>query len=273
MASFDFVDAAAKSYEFVWRERSYLSRVAVPVLFVKFACVLMIFVSGLQDQHLLGGLVAMPGYIVEAIFMIGVIRYVLYRESIFVWGRTIPAPDSDQKPLLHYGPASRGQCLQAGFAMYLLIKVIQLAMAGTLLDMTQGIDPATQPPPPQPHVGHAIFFLSLMWLSVWTFRLLWLYVPVSMGYPFTKFLKKVQGFNISLSMLATWFICYMPLIILIAGVINIANLIIPNPGSAQILAHSFIEVIGDFLWTLVPMIAMTYGFVEVLSKKPEEPKK
>ena len=273
MASFDFVDAAAKSYEFVWRERSYLSRVAVPVLFVKFACVLMIFVSGLQDQHLLGGLVAMPGHIVEAIFMIGVIRYVLYRESIFVWGRTIPAPENGQKPLLHYGPASRGQCLQAGFAMYLLIKVIQLAMAGALLDFTQEIDSATQSPPPPPHIGHAVFFLSLLWVMVWTFRLLWLYIPVSMGYPFSKFLKKVQGFNISLSMLATWFISYMPMIILLAGFVNMINLFVTEGSAADILAHGVVEVIGEFVLIMMPMIAMTYGIVEVLSKKPEEPKK
>ena len=273
MASFDFVDAAAKAYEFVWRERAYISRVAIPVIFVKIACALMIFVLGLQNKYLLSGLIAMPAHVVEAIFIVGLIRYVLYRESMFVWGRTIPAPESDQKPLLYSDPMSRGRCLQAGFAFYLLIKVILLGFSGMMLDYSQTIDPAAQGEPPPPTLWGALFFLSLLWLMVWSFRLLWLYIPVTMGFSFVKFMNKIKGFNISLSMFSAWFICYMPIIILLAGALNFAHLFVVDGTVTQILVDRFIEIIGDFILTILPMIAITYGVVEILSSKDKEPEK
>ena len=86
MASFDFVDVAAKAYEFMWKERSYIARVAVPVILVKLVCVITVYIFGYQEKFLLSGIIMIPGFVLEAILAIGLIRYVLYREPIFIAG-------------------------------------------------------------------------------------------------------------------------------------------------------------------------------------------
>ena len=270
MASFDFVDAAAKGYEFTWRERGYLFRVALPVIFVKIACVLMIFALGIQDQHLLNGLIAMPGYIIEGIFIVGLVRFVLYREDIFVAGRMIPAPVIDKKPLVYTGVMTRWECLQAGFAMYMLIKIIQLAFDGWVADALV-LDDNVQPEPlPDPTFYHAILVLSLLWLALWAFRLVWLYIPVALGHRPGAFLKRIAGFNISLSIFATWFICFLPLVVLVGGFFNAASMLAEEETLARKFLFALLETVGELLLIVVQVAGITYGFSEVIFGKQTE---
>lgn len=270
MASFDFVDAAAKAYEFTWKERAYITRAAAPVIFVKLACVLMIYSLGLQEKFLLNGLVNIPGYVVEAIFIIGLIRFVLFKEPMFMWNRSIAPPDSDRPALLYSDLQSREIAIKAGIAMYLLIRIIIAAFLGSMLDLSQVIDHAGNEPPP-PNIASAILVLALLWIIVWGFRLAWLYIPIAMGYSFTKFLHVIKGFNSSLSMFAAWFLCYLPIVILLAGFFNLADLIASEGSALQTGLQELLKIIGELMLTILPVITLTYGFLEILSpKKPKD---
>ncbi len=272
MASFDFVDAAAKAYEFTWRERKYIARAAAPVIFVKIACLLMIYVLGVQDKFLLSGLINIPSLIIEAIFIIGLIRFVLFREPMFIWGKPVPPPDNSQKPLLYSNLKSREIAIKAGIIMYLLIRIIIIVLLGILIDLSQIIDQApNEPPPPPPNVISAIVGLSILWIIVWGFRLAWLYIPIAMGYSFTKFLYIIKGFNSSLSIFAAWFLCYLPIVILIAGLLNFIDLLVIEKSTLQTGLHELLKILGELILTILPVITLTYGFLEILS--PKNPKK
>lgn len=266
MASFDFIEASTKGYDFVWRERSYLARVAVPVLFVKVACLLAVVVFGAQEQYLRQGLILIPGHIVEAIFVIGLIRYVLYIEPIFIWGKLVPMPESDTKPVPYHGFMSKKKCMQGGLAMYLLIKIIAIGIAGGMLDYAQSIQdipPAHAEPVSQ---GVAlIIMLGVLASIVWVFRLFWLYIPVAMGYSFVGFLKRIAGVKNSVCMVATWFVCFLPLMVFLVAVIQFFTGILVDGSAMHIIATSVFEGIAEIIMLSVQVVAMTYGISSIFS--------
>ena len=274
MASFDFIDAAAKGYEITWRDRAYLARVAVPVLFVKVACFLAIFVLGAQEHFLRQGLISMPGFVVEAIFVAGLIRYVLYREPIFIWGRAVPMPETDDKPYPYHGAMSRNRCIQAGIATYLLLKVILGGFSAVVLDNYSPLTPTDGAPTEGEAEVSLLYSLidsfvmfGAIVLFVWSFRLLWIYIPISMGVSFSDYLKKMTGMKSSLYMMATWFICFLPLIILFVSVIQLFTGLMLEGSFTFIFVKAILEGLAEIILICVPVIAMTHGVAQIFFGK------
>jgi len=274
MASFDFVDAAAKGYEFLWRERRYVSRVVIPVIFVKVACLLAVHMMGAEKQFLLSGLVLIPGFVLEAIFAIGLIRFLLYREPMIIAGSAVPEPE-DHPPLARYmGKMSLSQAWQAGLAMYLLIRIVNVAFFGWAEEYKLFLDEQNfEPEPMGPNILGIIAMLGLLWGIVWTFRLLWLYIPLAMGIPFTKFLHRVRGLNSSFYMFATWFLCTLPLLVLYGALANIVMMVFEKGSGGFIVLDSIVLACIEVTMVALQVLAMTHGITEIMSVGKEEPKK
>lgn len=265
MASFDFIDAAAKGYEFSWRERSRVVRTALPVIFVKIICMVFIYVLGIQNQHLLSGLIEIPGYILEGILVVSIVRYIAYSEPIFSIGRGELPPSDNQKPaILYAGSMSKTNAFKAGLAMFLFIKIVQLAFVGVLLDYSQTIDLEAASNAPDPTTVSAVIMLALTIILFWAFRLVWIYIPAAMGYSAKAFLQTVKGAHISFSIFATWFVCYLPLIVLFAGASTIIDLALVDDSLTKSFAYDIVRVVTELVLTIVQMVAMTYGFIELL---------
>ena len=269
MASFDFIEASVKGYDFVWTKRDYLLLVAIPVLFVKVACLLGVFVLGVQKQFLLQGLVLLPGIIIEAIFIIGLIRYYLHREPIFIWGKTIQPPEEEKQNTPSYsGYYSKRQCYQAGIASYILIKVIHLAIVGLVFDISIN-SPAEQIAESSEEKTAAVALISSMlgfgMLAgiFWAFRLMWLYIPITIGFPATSFLKMAKGFNTSFYIIVTWLICFLPLVTFFIILMSIASGIFPPKSAALIISNYVIEALADIAMTSIQVIAITHGIRQI----------
>lgn len=268
MASFDFIEASAKGYSFTWQERGYLARVALPVLFVKTVCLLGVFVLGLQEQYVRQGLVLMPGHIVEAVFVVGLIRYALYREAMFIWGKSVPVPPTDEKYAPYQGWLNRKQCVQGGIVMYVLLKVIIIGISAGILDnlvVPGGAMPMPADEPVLPPLLGAVVLFSLLIAFTWVFRLVWLYIPIVMGIPLREFLKRISGLQSSVYMIATWLICFLPLIVVLVVGIQIFSGLLTNGSAAYILVRSMLEGAAELVIISVQVVAMTYGFTAMLS--------
>ena len=282
MASFDFIEAAAKGYEFSWYERSYLFRAAIPVILVKLVCVLVIHILQIEDQNLLNGLVALPAHVLEAIFIISVIRFIAFREPLFEFSRVIgrgapPEIDREGKPAMSdesvksaKATSSGAEMFKAGVAMYLLIRIMQLGFVGVLLDYSKTIDPNVPVPAPEQNIMNAMIFLALTGAVLWAFRLLWLYIPLAMGYTVRGFLVRIKGMMSSFNIFATWFVTYFPLMVLISGIFVLSNFIFLPGTILQGLVNDCIRVFGEMLIVLVQAVAMTFGFIEVLTNHKEK---
>lgn len=265
MASFDFIDVSARGYAFIWEERGYLARVAIPVLFVKIVCLLAVFVLDWQGQYARQGLVLMPGYILEAVFVIGLIRYALYREAIFIWGKVVPVPPTDQKYAPYQGQLSRKQCVQGGIVMYVLLKII----ASGLLAAVQDNVPVPYEPPlteaqEMPSVFDAMIILAFLSAVVWGFRLLFLYIPIVMGVLPGRFLQRISGMKSSAFMIATWLVCFLPLIVFFGIVLQLFSGVFVAGSAVDVLISSIFVGAVELIIISVQVIAMTYGFVAML---------
>ena len=282
MASFDFIDASSRGYAFIWEERGYLARVAIPVLFVKIVCLLCVFVLGLQDQFARQGFVLLPSHILEAVFVVGLIRYALYREAIFIWGKMVPVPPTDQKYEPYKGVMSRKQCVQGGIVMYVLLMVIFLGMTSIAYESTKGsvnmdvpqisVGPSEVAALPAPVEGNGLSSLTnaavlfaIIATFVWVFRFFWLYIPIAMGISLRGFLKRISGMQSSIFMIATALVCFLPLIVFFMISMQIFSGIFADGSAGNILVRAILESVAGLTILSVQVVAMTYGFVEILS--------
>lgn len=270
MASFDFINAASKGYEFIWCERKYLTRVVIPVFFVKLACLFAVFAIGAQDNYLRQGLISMPGFVVEAIFIIGLIRYFLYKEPIFIWGKLVPPPLSDVKQAAYNGFMSKKQCMQGAIALYLLMRVTEVFLLGITMDNMPD-SPAVALPEEDivklsPAMTSLIMF-SFLIIFTWSFKLFWLFIPTASGYPISYYLKKMPGLRGSVGMLATWILCSLPLMTLFSAVLQLVAGDGAEDGAINIILTSVIKIMSEIVIISVQVTAMTYGINKILSGK------
>ncbi len=281
MASFDFIDISAKGYEFAWKNKSYLARVAIPVIFIKIVCLLAIFVLGAQEMYLRQGLISVPSFVIEAVFVIGLIRYIVYKEPILIWGKRVPAPEYEGIPAVYNGVMLKKQSMQGGIAIYLLMCIIESAMSGWQQEFTAAKMLESQPEKlsPQlpmdvmdaqsisPVVSLFVMLLSLV-IIIWTFRFFWLFIPVAMGYSFSDFLKRTFVFKTSISMIATWFVCSLPLILLYAIILQVFTGGFSEGSAESIIIQALLQTMAELAIIVVQVSAMTFGIVHILSSKP-----
>lgn len=279
MASFDFIEATSKGYEFSWYERSYLMRAAIPVILVKIACILVVRFIGAEEQYLLNGLLFMPAHVLEALLMISVIRYIAFSEPLFEFGRVMGAVD-DSDLVLEKKPevketkgicaSARVQMFKAGVAMYLLIKIIQLGLLGVFADFSKTLEPVISTQAPEHNAVSVVILIVITSTMLWAFRLVWLYIPVALGHSVSGFMARIKGMMSSLSIFATWFVCYFPVGMLLYGIFSISNFVLTPESALHILTHDIIKAFGETLIVLVQVAAMTFGFIEVLTQQEKK---
>ena len=273
MASFDFIEASSQGYGFVWEERRYLLQVAFPVIFVKVACHLVVFLVGAEDMFLRQGLIFMPGYVLEAIFMIALIRYFLFAEPIYIWGKLVLPKSTEQRLPPYEGMMPKGQAIRAAILMYMILKVIESAVTGAAMDHIPMEQVASVAPESNEALNpflDAFLVFAFFAVFIWAFRLLWLYIPLAMGYPLSAYFKKVAGFQSSLPMAATWFICFMPLVIFLIVLMKFFMGLFPDGSAARVITHAVMASTVEIIVLSVQIVAMSYGYVELLFGKADK---
>ncbi len=268
MAKFDFIESSVRGYDFVWHEKSYLMRVAVPVIFVKMVCWLTVYVLKVEQDLTVQGLIFMPSYMVEALFCVGIIRYALYGESILIWGRALPVPEGGVKPKEYSGYYSKLQCYYGGIAMYCLIKVVYMFMVSVLDSIPAPEAPADLDARP---VGSYVLSIFVLFGAVggmlWAFRLAWLYVPISMGIPLKSFLHVIRGLQSSCYMLFLWLVCILPVFTVTAICFIIVASVFGDNMAMSILLIYALTSLAEVAMIAVQTVAMTHAIKSIFTKQ------
>lgn len=273
MASFDFLRAASKGYEFVWRNRIYLAKVGIPALFFQVFCLLMVFSLGLQENYLRQGLVMLPAMLVEAVFLMGLIRFYAYREPINIWGKPIDPPEIhhelDRRPMPYVGNLSSSQAIQVGVALYLLLKLGRFLYEYMVMEMVHGLEEkkAAGEQIPMPVASDFLISIALLIFAIWLFRIFWVYIPIVIGFSLKFYLRKIKGFLASLCLLAAYLICSVPLSMLLFGFSEILADALKQFPAVNILLQSVLQSIGYLVMISVQTIALTHGVLEMLENK------
>lgn len=279
--NFNMMDSAGYGFYRVWVERAYLLKLATIPLLIKFACMITVMVLGIDDNILRQGLILFPGVLAEGWVLAQFLRTLLKGER---WPTVLPAEIDDtllDKLLLRargivaatlaYGLIALGLYLVRYFSFGLMFgdfNASQEEVATLLRPPEAGEDPKINVNP--------LMFFPLIAASValfWAFRLLWVYIPLSVLMPVEDYLKKVGGMMSSVRMVVLYFCTMTPIMFV---VIIISNVIFGAFGGVGEDGESiarfimvFFAVIADTLVGLVSTAAFVWAMKDFLPKNPE----
>ena len=271
MTSLDFIENSSKGYGFFWSNRGYIFQNAIPVIFVAILFSLISIVTGANMSPLREGIVLLPAYAVEAFFLVNLIRFYVYGEAIYIWGKPIPIPQGANKrekiplPLI-----PRNISLHAGVAVYLLIKIGATIFLGFLMAKV----PDEYLYLGEPSLLLAIVSLNAIYAMLWALRLFWLYVPISMGFSISAFMKKISGIENSLYFVGVFFICSVPCWFLSELSVSLASGILGLHSAAiLIVTRIFIESIFYVAVLSILTLAVSAGTYDIMTNTEKDENK
>lgn len=245
MRSFDFIESVGKAYTTLWEQRIVIATLALPVFLFKLALLTAVFAFDLQDNFLRQGLLLLPADFFEGILIAIIIRLALFNEH------------------LSFRSAFLVRSVMAGTALYLLLKLFASGMAG--IAFSEGILPQMEEQAASE--GNPLAFLAAFFIFVflfWAFRLMFIYVPVVMGWGIKDYLSKVRGYGISFVLMATWLLCFIPVVVVMIGASDILSGLLPGDGSEKegLSVYRFAMLIVQVAAEIVSsaLIAMAVGF-------------
>ena len=247
MSGFDIISAAGNGYVTVWREREWLLRLAAPVLFVKILCMGAISVLGLDQNFVRQAVIMLPSFFIEGWLCVHLVRLIVFGE------RWTALQDS--------------QNIRAGMLVFVLMKFVLSGLAA-LVSISGHAEDITAARNPAPALASFLPAILVFAATIWSFRYLWLYIPMAVGQPIRDFLRMLGGFMISLNLIGAWLIGFVPFI-LVLGVVS-GILIPPETPSLSVPVTALLLLIQaaiDTATTLVTTAAITHGFCEMAQKK------
>ena len=267
MAAFDFIEASSKGYKFLWEERRAIARIAFPAAIIKFISYILITGFDMDQNFLRHGLILLPSFFAEGWLVAYVIRRALYGESL---------PFQPHREKKWNPPPAR--FIHAGMAVYVLIWLALSFVNGMVMRAVsvEGVEGAASDVQdiPEPGFGVYLFGIALLSLSMWLFRLLWLYVPVVMGYSIPAFIRRIKGYATSLYMVGTWLICYVPFILILMMFSDMALVAFPSESESVSKAYEFTMAAAKIIVSLATLVAasvaIAYGVQSMMDEGGEK---
>ncbi len=258
MAEFNFVEAAAAGYRFVWRERRSILTLALIPLSVKVGSYAAISLFDMEKNFLRQGLVMLPAHFLEGFVVALVVRMALLGEN---FTRLFdPGPGQPQQ-----FSESQRRAVMASAAIYLLTKLVCSFFAGSMMT-AQTMEPIpSMTPPPTSTLTMTIMLIIFM---VWMFRFFWLYVPAAMGVSVRQFLQAINSFYSSFYLLGLWVVCFVPLMGILIGIAKSLLILLGQESLPYMVLIAFIQAVFELGIALVAAVAMGYTVRNVMTGGP-----
>lgn len=263
---FNIMDATGYGYHRVWRERSYLLKMALIPLFIKFGCTIGVFAMGIEDNFLRQGLVMLPADFAEGWLLAQFLRTLLMDER---WPITLDKmPDDTMMARL----LTRARGIVSSTLIYVLISMfgnVMLfvafgALGGTPLDPAQPAERAavSDAAPSQATevdaLGTVMLVPSVLALIglIWAFRLFWLHIPFAVLLPIKPYLHAMKGFMSSVRMMFLYFCCMSP-IMFVTVVLSRLFYGVFGDEADNMIPHFLTILISTFADMAVALVAVT----------------
>lgn len=258
MAKFDFIGATIRGYTDVWKHRIALLQLATTPFLIKMGNTAAIQFLGMEEDFLRSGLILIPSYLAEGIFLAYVIRMISAGHKL----------DGDIERMRLYR-----RDITAGMITYTLIKLCSAFFVAMMLDsyITQNESPIADPNAVPPNAGSFLLALTTLALMIWAFRLIWLYIPIAMGIHPKQFLLKIKSYMTSFYMMGCWIFCFLPFSLAAMFIYETLGTTFghtaENPSAAFALARIPFITTLEIISALVVSIAMTYGIKQMMENK------
>jgi hypothetical protein len=284
--NFDLIDAAGYGYHRVWAERQYLIRLAFIPLILKFACAVLAYSLGYTDDLLRRGLIILPAVFAQGWVMAQFLRTLLMEER---WPMPLPER-GDEAAFARVILRARG--IVSSTLVFVLINLASTVLAWGAFELdrvAQGVVDQQAAVPSgdaeNPGANMLLFIpaVAAIFLSLWSIRLLWVYIPYAVLMPIGTYLKRLGGFMASIRLAGLYLICMVPLNVLammmVQGLLTSSGATLDNVPAYISFISIFLGVITDFIVGLLATAAVAYamrGIIphhaealkDVASKKP-----
>lgn len=264
MARFDFITAAAQAYEFFWKEKSYLLRMAIPVLFVNVACAFAVLLFVKDGNPLREGIFMMPSHVVEAVYIVCLVRFIAYKEPIFSIWKPVPLPQ-DFVPIqnAYRGGYSVAQSFKSGAIIYVLLCMLDYVFGYAVYITPVPSDDMMKNPD---FIGGQIVGMALwMFFILYLFRFLFLYIPFSLGCSPGVFARVTRGGVNALRMVVCAVLCTVPLFMFLATCIVVLKGGFAEQSALYIIVDTVCMSFLGLVLIINVVTAMTYGLEKMIS--------
>lgn len=262
MAMFDIIEASGYGYRLAWQERHYLARLATIPALVKWICVFVILKAGWPVYSFKSILLLLPCFFAEGWM------YAHYTRLIFLDQRWPFRPSgdaaADRQDLME-----RAHYLMAGTLTYVLFQVLMRGLFVFELALYSHAAMMAQHQPPQMPMPVAIMFLTSAVFVLWFIRMIWFYIPASIGYSLRQCVRDLRGMMTSVLILLATLICSVPLWV-VAQVIesSLGNYDFSHANTLPTTILIFVSMLESVFDTAIGLIltgAMSYAFYEMIS--------
>lgn len=259
--SFDIIKATAAGYKFLWHRRKFIIKLALLPILVKFICHFISINMDLDDNILRKGLIMFPAYLLEGYLVCALIRFAVY-------------PNEElQKPPGSAGADDyykrRGDDIKAGAILYSLIQLVITMIFGVLYGFAKMEQEAAAPP--EPTFGTFISSVLVFIFCIWAFRLVWLNVPVTLGFSMSAFMRRVKGMSFSFHIFSVWIMCLIPLYLVALLTSDIIVLILQNAMSDPAHVYQYLQAmllsVLEVVVAIVSNIAIGLGIYWIMTGK------
>ncbi len=251
MAPFDIIDITSLGYRKVWQEKRFLARISALPFVVKLILMGASIVFGISRNFVWQALVMLPSFLAEGWVVVVLARMIFQEQNSF-------------------SSRQDGRFVMAGMVMYALIKFLQMgAMEFVYADPSQVPAEAQVPEIPE---GTILFASIAFVLSLWGFRFLWVYIPLSAGFLFREVFSLLRGPMLSFYMIGVWLLCLVPFLLMMAfitgSVLESYREVAEIPLNSQLLLVT-VQAVLDLAASIVATSAMAYAFCSMINRKRE----
>jgi hypothetical protein len=103
-----------------------------------------------------------------------------------------------------------------GTVVYVVARFLAMGVVALIIQTMGVVSPQHPPAQMDPAALKAQAFLTVMLVacvSIWGFRLFWLFIPAAANVSMTGVLRRIRGYAISFYMIGTWLIVALPLLL------------------------------------------------------------
>lgn len=247
---------AIMGHKTVWQHRSFILKIALLPLLVKALCTLVVYNMQVDIFHLRFFLVMLPSYILDGWLIAHVLRLLLLNEK-------------------HIEFPVRNPAVKATILFSVLAMMIQGGIVSLLpntMDML-GLEKVTANW--KPNIIEFGFYVLALVMAIWAMRLIWLYLPLSIGSSMKEFLREIKGYGTSIYMIGVWLAAMLPitivLVLLPALTVPIEFETIYQLPTSLAIPVMVLRVLSEMISLLIVTASMAYMFLDILKKHGASP--
>lgn len=261
MKPLDVVNSVDYGYRLAWAERGYLVRLAAVPFLVKLLCLMILQQLGWSHDYVRTAIVMLPSYFTEGWMLAHISRLVFLGQR---WPFRPTGQITQDLNVLE----DRAYGIMGGTVCYVLIQFLMCGFLSVLVGAQEAAKAqmATGQPPGDVTTFSMLGAMLLLVGTLWCFRLMFLYIPLSVGLGSRMIVRAPQSFMLSLKIMAIWLVCFVPPVLI--AVYLTAALAPDTMDAANFplrLVLVLLQVVADTLVAIIGTAAIASGLKEMIT--------